>query len=120
MPNATGGQDGCPAMLFHGTKREHLQSIRARGLVTHWPEVDGEPDAVYLTDDLGQAVANSDGINRETDTFDLDCLLAVDVTGLPLYRLSFYTCMEPIAPERITMVTDHPELRRQLREETGW
>jgi hypothetical protein len=119
-PNAVGGQDGCPAVLFHGTKREHLQSIRARGLIPHWPEVDGEPDAVYLTDDLGQAVANSDGIDWQTETLDLDCLLVVDVTGLPLYRLSFYTCMQPIPPERITGIQDHSRLRDQLKEETGW
>jgi hypothetical protein len=107
-------------VLFHGTKREHLQPIRTRGLEPHWPEIEGEPEAVYLTDDLGQAVANSGGIDRDAETFDLDCLLVVDVTGLPLYRVSFYTCMQPIPPERITCITEHPQLRRQLREETGW
>jgi len=107
-------------MLFHGTKRERLPSIRACGLEPHWPEVEGEPDAVYLTDDLGQAVANSDGIDWETSTFDLGCVLVVDVAGLPLYRLSFYTCMQPITPERITGISEHPKLRRRLWEETGW
>jgi hypothetical protein len=90
------------------TKREHLEAIRAHGLVPHWPEADSEPDAVYLTDDFGQAVANSGGIDRETGTFDLDCPLVADVTGLPMFRLSFYTCMLPIPPERITSITEQP------------
>jgi hypothetical protein len=37
-----------------------------------------------------------------------------------MHRLSFYTCMQPIPPGRITSITDHPDLRDQLREETGW
>jgi len=75
--NAIGGENRCPAVLFRGTKREHLQAIRTRGLAPRWPEV----DAVYLIDDLLQALANSGGIDRQTETFDLDCLLVVDVTG---------------------------------------
>jgi hypothetical protein len=133
-PNAIGGKDGCPAVLFHGTKREHLDSIRENGLVPHdphfWCRETGqhtdecpqsyEPKAVYLTDSLLQAAVNSGGIDREAETFDLDCLLVVDVTRLPLLRLGFYTCMEPIGPERIRRIADHPALRRQLRKETGW
>lgn len=133
-PNAIGGRDGCPAVLFHGTKREHLPSIRANGLIPRqprfWPDVNGqhtEPEAVYLTDDFGQAVANCEGSKllgriseREARHVVLATLLAVDVTGLPLLRLSFYTCMQPIPPERVTSITEHPEMRRQLREETGW
>lgn len=132
--NAVGGEDGCPAVLFHGTKREHLPSIRANGLIPRqprfWPDVNGqpsEPEAVYLTDGLGQAVANCEGTEligrvseRDVRRVVLACLLAVDVTGLPLLRLGFYTCMQPIPPERITSITEHPALRRQLREETGW
>ena len=103
--NVIGGENGCPAVLFHGTKREHIASIRDHGLAPADPHFwcresgqhsgDGctescEPDAVCRTDDLGQAVANSDSIAWETSTFDLDCLLVIDVTGLPVYRLSFY------------------------------
>jgi hypothetical protein len=131
QPNATGGKDRVPAVLFHGTKREHLPLIRASGLVPRqpapWVGQYAGPEAVYLADGLGQAIANCEGaelIGRATDPevrqVILDSVLAVDVTGLPLVQLGFYTCLQPIPPERLTRVADDPVLRRRLKTETGW
>ena len=119
-PNAVSGENGCPSVLFHGTSRERLTSIRRDGLIPHEPASGPGPEAVYLTSSLHQAVTNSGGIDWETETFDLDCLLVVEVTGVPLCQLAFYTCMQPIPPGRITGIATHPALRSELREETGW
>jgi hypothetical protein len=123
--NSIGGEGDTPAILYHGTKHAHVADIRKNGLYpfqpTFWLDVNGrptEPKAVYLTESLRQASAHAD-YDRERGP-DLECLLVVDVSGLPLLRLGFVTCFEPIAPERISCIAEHPALRLQLYDETGW
>lgn len=129
--NAIGGQGGTPAVLFHGTTRAALDTIRQEGLQPFQPTYWGpgyEPKAVYLTDSLHQAACNAlkwiDDVAPSTDRVRrqtvLETVLVVDVTDLPLLVLGFVTCFVPIGPERIKSITEDPKLRRRLRRETGW
>jgi hypothetical protein len=71
-----------------------------------------EPVAVYLTDSLCPARANAWKHSLSGE------VLLVDVVGLPLVALSFYTCLIPIGPQRISRLADHPRLLRSLAQDS--
>ncbi len=105
--NAIGTPGG---LLFHGTARDRLASIRRDGLQPRIPEYDDRVpwEAVYLTEDLDQAWAN--GI-KWTDSRDRSVVLIVDVSGLPLLIDGWVTCPCPIEPERISVWGEPPHGR---------
>jgi hypothetical protein len=122
--NAVGGEAGAPELLLHGTDPARVGAILAEGLVPHEPgwavAPDGrdyEPCAVYLTDSLMQARANSwKWLERPPRRRYNDGVLVVDVTGLPLLVLGFVTCFERIEPGRISRLVDHPARFRCYRQ----
>jgi hypothetical protein len=111
----TGGENGTPGFLFHGTLTRHLDSIAREGLVPALPTdfPFGEPTAVYLTTDRYQAQAAA---WRRLGP-EHGCILTVDVTGLPLVVLSFVTCPLTIGPERIRRI---PSRCRHQTAEGAW
>jgi hypothetical protein len=61
-----------------------------------------------------QAVANSWKRRDPGNGPDLTGVPLIDVTGLHLQSHAFWTCPVPIGPERISRITDHPELVSEL------
>jgi hypothetical protein len=104
--NAVGGENGVPALLLHGTQPELVDAILSQGLVPNGIGV--EVEAVYLTESLNQAGANSYKRDERLPRFIDAGVLIVDVTGLPLLRLGFYTCPVSIVGDRITRLAEHP------------
>jgi hypothetical protein len=111
--NAVGGAAGVPALLLHGTDPQLVDAILADGLTTAKPTFYGdggiEPEAVYLTESLYQARANSFKHVERVPTRRFDAgILVVDVTALPLLALGFYACPVSITADRIRPLAEHP------------
>jgi hypothetical protein len=105
--DAVGGISA-PRYLLHGTHPDLVETILREGLIP------AQPVAVYLTEDLSQAVRDS---VKGTDlAYTTAGVLLVDVTGLPLRFISFYICAVAIQPERISRLDDHPVLLKWLED----
>ena len=109
--NVVGGEDA-PKVLFHGTRDHLLPAIGREGLRPHQPSGrSGEPKAVYLTASVYQAFVHAESA---------DSFLVVDVRGLPLFSLSYYTGFDTIPATRLSPLRQHTDLVRALSEEIGW
>jgi hypothetical protein len=98
-----------PVILFHGTIEAALEGIYRDGLSPHTPifwAPESEMCAVYLTGSLHEASFHAESERS---------LLIVDVRGLDLLSVGFYTFRGMVEPRRITSLADYPELVSEHR-----